>query len=109
MAKAIVDTHAARRGGEPEATKPAVGGPTPLPTMPPSELPAMTALLAVPSDPELVAGRFDGGETSGPLRRVMPRCPKCDAADLVEAEGRSGACGPWFICGRCQAVFFSTD
>jgi hypothetical protein len=77
--------------------------------MPLSELPAMKALLAVPSHPELVAGRFDGGETSSRLRRGIPRCPKCDAADLVEAEGRSGQCGPWFICGRCQAVFFAGD
>jgi hypothetical protein len=53
--------------------------------MPLSELPALKALVA-------------GGD--------LPCCPKCAEADQVEPEGRSGECGLWFKCRRCEAIFF---
>jgi hypothetical protein len=73
--------------------------------MPLSELPALEALLSEPSSSAPDAGLIATGR---PKRAGvdLPCCPKCALADRVELEGRSGACGLWFRCERCDAMFF---
>jgi hypothetical protein len=63
--------------------------------MPLSELPTLKALV-------------DRGHSGRPKHAGgdLPCCPKCESADGVELEGRSGACGLWFRCERCDAMFF---
>jgi len=72
--------------------------------MPLSELPALKALVARPSsgEPNAHRGKRGANDAGGD----MPRCPKCAEADQVEPEGRSGECGLWFKCRRCEAIFF---
>jgi len=104
----MVRTTADSRGGperdEPEETpRPAR---TPLAADTAEQLPAMKTLLAMSSYVTPVTQGLDGTRTKIIVSREMPRCPKCAQSDLVEPEGRSGTSGPWFVCSRCQAIFF---
>ena len=105
MVKTTADSRAGPERDEPEENSRRWR--TPLPPMPLSELPALEALLGMPSSLTPVTHGLDGTRTKIIVSREMPRCPKCAQSDLVEPEGRSGTSGPWFICGRCQAIFFA--